>query len=41
MLSPIGTLTFIARKPPKEELQYKEVLRRLDLIAQDVAALKG
>ena len=35
-----GTLTFIAKKPPKEELQYKEVLRRLDLIAQDVAALK-
>jgi uncharacterized membrane protein YcaP (DUF421 family) len=35
-----GTLTFIAKKPPKEELQYKEVLRRLELIAQDVAALK-
>ena len=35
-----GTLTFIAKKPPKEELQYQEVLRRLELIAQDVAALK-
>ena len=36
-----GTLTFIARKPAKDELQFQEVLRRLDLIAQDVAALKG
>jgi uncharacterized membrane protein YcaP (DUF421 family) len=35
-----GTLTFIAKKPPKEELQYQEVLRRLELIAEDVAALK-
>lgn len=36
-----GTLTFVARKPPKEELQYQEVLRRLDLIAQELASLKG
>jgi uncharacterized membrane protein YcaP (DUF421 family) len=40
VLEPGGTLTFVAKKPPKEELQYQEVLRRLDLIAQDVAALK-
>jgi uncharacterized membrane protein YcaP (DUF421 family) len=35
-----GTLTFIGKKPDKAELEYNEVLRRLDLIAQDVAALK-
>jgi uncharacterized membrane protein YcaP (DUF421 family) len=35
-----GTLTFIGKKPPKEELQFNEVLRRLELLAQDVAALK-
>jgi uncharacterized membrane protein YcaP (DUF421 family) len=35
-----GTLTFVAKKPPKEEVQFNEVLRRLDLIAQEVAALK-
>ena len=40
VLEPGGTLTFVAKKPPKEEIQYQEVLRRLDLIAQDVAALK-
>jgi uncharacterized membrane protein YcaP (DUF421 family) len=35
-----GTLTFIAKKPPKEEVQFQEVLLRLDRIAQDLAALK-
>ncbi|HLH32957.1 MAG TPA: YetF domain-containing protein [Terriglobia bacterium] len=40
VLEPGGTLTFIAKKPPKEEVEYQEVIRRLDLIAQDLAALK-
>ncbi len=40
VLEPGGTLTFVAKKPPKQEIQYQEVLRRLELIAQDVAALK-
>ena len=35
-----GTLTFVAKKPAKEDIQYSEVLRRLDLIAREVAALK-
>jgi uncharacterized membrane protein YcaP (DUF421 family) len=35
-----GTLSFVAKKPPKEEVQFQEVLRRLDLLAQDVAALR-
>jgi uncharacterized membrane protein YcaP (DUF421 family) len=35
-----GTLTFIAKKPPKEEVQYQEVLHRLDLIARELATLK-
>src|SRR4051812_5973053 len=40
VLEPGGTLTFVARKPAKEDVQFQEVLRRLDLIAQDVAILK-
>ena len=40
VMEPGGTLTFVAKKPPKEELQYKEILRRLDLIAQDIEALR-
>jgi uncharacterized membrane protein YcaP (DUF421 family) len=35
-----GTLTFVGKKPAKEDLQYSEVLRRLDVIARDLAALK-
>jgi uncharacterized membrane protein YcaP (DUF421 family) len=39
VMEPGGTLTFVAKKPPKEEIQYQEILRRLDLIAQDIEAL--
>ena len=35
-----GTLTFVGKKPAKEDIQYSEVLRRLDLIARDLSALK-
>ncbi|HEY2381543.1 MAG TPA: YetF domain-containing protein [Terriglobia bacterium] len=35
-----GTLTFVPKKPAREEVEFKEVLRRLDLIAQDLAELK-
>jgi uncharacterized membrane protein YcaP (DUF421 family) len=35
-----GTLTFVGKKPGKEDIQYSEVLRRLDLIAQELSALK-
>lgn len=40
VMEPGGTLTFVAKKPAKEELQYKEILRRLDLISQDIEALR-
>jgi uncharacterized membrane protein YcaP (DUF421 family) len=40
VMEPGGTLTFVAKKPPKEEIQYKEILRRLELIAQDIEALR-
>ena len=40
VLEPGGTLTFVARNPPKKRSSIQEVLRRLELIAQDVAALK-
>ena len=40
VMEPGGTLTFVAKKPPKEEIQYQEILRRLELIAQDIEALR-
>ena len=40
VMEPGGTLTFVAKKPAKEEIQYREILRRLDLIAQDIEALR-
>jgi len=40
VIEPGGTLTFVAKKPPREEIQYQEILRRLNLIAQDIEALR-
>ncbi len=40
VLEPGGSLSFVAKEPPKEEVRYQEVLRRLDAIAQDVARLR-
>jgi len=40
VMEPGGTLTFVAKKPPKEEIQYQEILRRLNLIAQDIEGLR-
>jgi uncharacterized membrane protein YcaP (DUF421 family) len=40
VLEPGGTISFIAKKPEPEEIRYQEVLKRLDAIGRDLAALK-
>ena len=35
-----GTISFFAKQPLREDVQYQEMLRRLDAISQDLAALK-
>jgi uncharacterized membrane protein YcaP (DUF421 family) len=40
VMEPGGTLTFVAKKPLKEEVQYNEILQRLERIAQDIEALR-
>jgi uncharacterized membrane protein YcaP (DUF421 family) len=39
-MEPGGTLTFVAKKPLKEEVQYSEILQRLERIAQDIESLR-
>lgn len=41
VLEPGGTLSFIAKQPPREEVRYHEVLQRLDAIARDIAKLRS
>src|SRR5947207_10105552 len=40
VLEPGGSISFIARQPSPDETRYKEVLQRLDGIAQDLALLR-
>ena len=40
VLEPGGNISFIAKKPEPEEIRYQEVLKRLDAIGRDLAALK-
>ena len=35
-----GTISFVAKQPLPEEARYQEMLRRLEAISQDLAALK-
>ena len=41
VLEPGGTIAFIGKQPAPEETRYSEVLKRLDAIAGDVAALRA
>ena len=41
ILEPGGTLTFIARKPGTEDLRHQELLKRLDLLTQEVTRLRA
>jgi len=40
VLEPGGTISFVQRLPTPEGVQYTEILRRLDALAADVAALR-
>ena len=40
VLEPGGNVSFVERMPTPEDLQYAEILRRLDALSADVAALR-
>ncbi len=41
VLEPSGAVSFIGKEPTREALEYQQVLKRLDYIAQELAALRG
>ncbi|HTT32177.1 MAG TPA: YetF domain-containing protein [Methylomirabilota bacterium] len=41
VLEPGGTLTFLGKKPPTEEIRHQELLGKLDRLAQEVALLRS
>ena len=40
VLEPGGIVSFVAREPTPESVRYTEILRRLDALGRDVAALR-
>jgi uncharacterized membrane protein YcaP (DUF421 family) len=41
VLEPGGTLTFIAKKPDTEDIRHAEVLKKFDLLAEEIARLRN
>jgi len=41
VLEPGGAVSFISKEPTKETLEYQQVIKRLDQIAQELAALRA
>ena len=41
VLEPSGAVSFIGKEPTQEALEYQQVLKRLDYIAQELAALRA
>jgi uncharacterized membrane protein YcaP (DUF421 family) len=41
VLEPGGTLSFLARKPPAEELRHREVMQRIEKLADEIGRLRG
>ena len=41
VLEPSGAVSFIGKEPTREALEYQQVLKRLDYIAQELAALRA
>ncbi len=41
VLEPGGTLTFLAKKPPAEEVRHQELLGKMERLAQEIALLRG
>jgi uncharacterized membrane protein YcaP (DUF421 family) len=40
VLEPGGTLTFIAKKPGTEDMRHAEVMKKFDLLAEEIARLR-
>jgi uncharacterized membrane protein YcaP (DUF421 family) len=40
VLEPGGTLTFIARKPDTEDVRHQEVMRRFEMVIEELARLR-
>jgi uncharacterized membrane protein YcaP (DUF421 family) len=40
VLEPGGTLTFIARKPDTEDVRHQEVMRRFEMVTEELARLR-
>jgi len=40
VLEPGGTLTFIAKKPDTEDMRHAEVMKKFDLLAEEIARLR-
>jgi uncharacterized membrane protein YcaP (DUF421 family) len=41
VLEPGGTLSFLAKKPPADELRHQELLRRLEKLSEEVIRMRG
>jgi uncharacterized membrane protein YcaP (DUF421 family) len=41
VLEPGGTLTFIAKKPDTEDVRHAEVMRKFDLLTEEIARLRN
>lgn len=41
ILEPGGTLTFLGKKPPAEEVRHQELLGKMESLAQEIALLRG
>jgi uncharacterized membrane protein YcaP (DUF421 family) len=40
VLEPGGTLTFIARKPDTEDVRHQELLKRFEMVTEELARLR-
>jgi uncharacterized membrane protein YcaP (DUF421 family) len=40
VLEPGGTLTFVARKPDTEDLRHQELLKRFEMVTEELARLR-
>jgi len=40
VLEPGGTLTFIAKKPDTEDVRHRELLRRFEMVTEELARLR-
>ena len=41
VLEPGGTLSFLAKKPPAEELRHQELMQRLEKLSEEIVRMRG